>query len=56
VVTRTESATENNEIALGTLLDIEGASDRTSFDVLLVTKLPTNWQNWDPNVHLKDEK
>jgi hypothetical protein len=34
VVTRTESATEHKEIALAAFLDIEGAFDRTSFEVI----------------------
>jgi hypothetical protein len=33
VVTRVESATEYKDIALGAFLDIEGAFDRTSFDM-----------------------
>ena len=34
VVTRIESATEHKDIALGAFLDIEGAFDRTSLDVI----------------------
>jgi hypothetical protein len=34
VVTRTETATEYKDIALGAFLDIEGAFDRTSFDTI----------------------
>jgi hypothetical protein len=34
VVTRTENATAHKDIALGTFLDIEGAFDRTSFDII----------------------
>jgi hypothetical protein len=35
VVTSTESATEHKEIALAAFLDIEGAFDRTSFEVIM---------------------
>jgi hypothetical protein len=34
VVTCIESANEDKEIALGAFLDIKGASDNTSFDVI----------------------
>jgi hypothetical protein len=34
VVTCTENATEYKEIALGAFLDIEGAFDRTSYEVI----------------------
>jgi hypothetical protein len=34
VITHIESAIEHNDIALGAFLDIEGASDRTSFDMI----------------------
>jgi hypothetical protein len=34
VVTHVESATEYKDIALGAFLDIEGAFDRTSFDMI----------------------
>jgi hypothetical protein len=34
VVTRVESAIEYKDIALGAFLDIEGAFDRTSFDII----------------------
>jgi hypothetical protein len=34
VVTRTEHAVKHKDIALGAFLDIEGASDRTSFDII----------------------
>jgi hypothetical protein len=33
-VTRIENAIEHKDIALGAFLDIEGAFDRTSFDVI----------------------
>jgi hypothetical protein len=34
VVTRIEGVTEYKDIALGAFLDIEGAFDRTSFDII----------------------
>jgi hypothetical protein len=34
VVTRIEYATEHKDIALGAFLDIEGAFDRTKFDII----------------------
>jgi hypothetical protein len=37
VVTRIKNAVEHKEIALGAFLDIEGAFDRTSFDIIKQT-------------------
>jgi hypothetical protein len=34
VVTRIENTIEHKDIALGAFLDIEGAFDRTSFDMI----------------------
>jgi hypothetical protein len=36
VVTHIESAIEHKDIALGAFLDIEGAFDRTSFEIIKI--------------------
>lgn len=48
MVTRTENATELKQIVLGSLLDVEGAFDRTSFEVIEKT---AEQHNSEPSIH-----